>query len=494
MNQMTVEAQIMEGLVRFDPRRPDQQPQSNLALRHFVIDPQTYVFRLRKDVYFHPFPNHSKERLTPDDVKFSLEEAMKSGSPLADRLKDIASIDTVGNDLVKIKLHRANPSFLAVLATSIGHVTSRKYYENLGANDARRKESFNRFPIGTGPYRLVKPLTNANNTIVLERFDGYRDTYWARSRDAVTRVTFRFYDDSKAILKGIDSGDVSMANLPLTEYADGTKFDPEKGSVTLLTPPFLVILAINTAKPPLNDERVRQLLNAAVHKPKLLGICHTDTAELPPGFQYYMRIPQQYVEQSGPEKLQRLRADPAIQSALAQIRKTGLKIMVRDRPDHIVDQILESVAADLRNNLGIETHFDRVDPVWREAVDANKPDLIYIEWTPDTPWEQEDPSILQPLFESGSEYNLGGFRDQQVDHLFSRIRGIVDPGTRETIYNEIQKRLLLKAPFIWLPSVRHTTLYLKAGYEAPYASVAGDAPSSNLVHFTSMLKEIRTLR
>jgi hypothetical protein len=47
-NEMTVEAHIMEGLMRPDPKKPDQLLLRSLAAEHFEIDPRTFVFRLRK--------------------------------------------------------------------------------------------------------------------------------------------------------------------------------------------------------------------------------------------------------------------------------------------------------------------------------------------------------------------------------------------------------------------------------------------------------------
>ncbi|MGZ5444862.1 MAG: ABC transporter substrate-binding protein [Thermoanaerobaculia bacterium] len=492
-NAMTVEAHVMEGLMCPDPKKPDQPPLRSLAADHFEIDPRTFVFRLRKDVHFHPFPGHPRDPLTAEDVKFSLELAIRSRSPLAAELRDIASIETVGKDLIKIKLSRANRNFLAILATSIGHITSKTYFESLGKDAAARTSAFNRKPIGTGPYLLKQPLAGSKS-IVLDRFDGYRDREWAESDKAVASITFRFYDDPKAILRGIEAGEVTMANLPLSEFGDGVNVSAGKGTLTKLTPPFLVILAINTAKAPLNDVRVRQLLNAAVITPKVMGICQSNPKELPPGFQYYMRIPQEYLKRSGNYALQRLLADPLTRPGLERLRKSGpVTILAPDRPDHIVDEILESVAGDLRANLGIETRIQRVPVVIREVVEKLKPDLAYVEWTPDTAEEHSDPSILKPLFESTSEYNIGGYQDKEVDRLFVKIRGITDAGTTEKIYNEIQKRLLENAPLIWLPSFRHWMLFLKTGYAAPYAVPSEEGSSSSLVHFTSIVKEIRTV-
>lgn len=491
-NTMTIEAQILEGLMRFDPRKPDQEPQRNLAAEHYIIDPVTYVFRLRKDIYFHPFKDHPKDRVTPDDVRFSLELAKASTSPLAlESVREIRAIETVGNDLVKIKLNRPNHNFLAWLATSIGHITSRAYFESLDSDEWKRMEKFKRHPIGTGPYLLPGPIMPNMRTIVLERFVNYRDIYWTRSSDSVPRVAFRFYDDPKAILKGIQDDEIAMTTLPLTEYGDGVNVSPRKGTLTLLTPPFLVILEINMAKPPLNDVRMRQLLNAAVYRPKVLQICRSDPDDLPAGFQYYLQIPQTLVDPQPAESIARMLADPSTREGFRRLRESGITILAPNRPDHMIDQILSVVASDLRTNLGLEVRVLKQNFSSLQDIDRYKPDLIYVEWTPDTPWQHTNAAILKPLFDSRSLYNFGRYSDPEVDRLFQQIHIVSDPSTTEKNYAAIRERLAKTAPVIWLPSVRHTTLFLRNGYDAPYMVRPGGGRSSNLLHYTSMVKDIR---
>ena len=490
--RLAIEAQILEGLVRFDPQDPEKLL-PNLAAQYFIIDPKTFVFRLRPDAFFHPFPDHPEDRVTAEDVKFSLDLARKSTSPLAYLLEDVDSIQTVGRDLVKIKLRQPNKSFLSILATSIGHVTSKQYYESLGRDEATRMAAFGQIPVGTGPYQLQGRLALGSKAVVLERFTGYRDRHWVLSQDAISQVEFRLYEEPKEIVKGILVGDIAMASLPLTSYADDGAFRGWEGTLTTLNPPFLVLLAINTSKERLRNPKIRQLLNVAVEKHKLMRICPSDLDELPASFRFYMEIPQEDTsDASDNDHLRRLLAQPGIKQSVENLHTSGpLTILVMDRPDHIVDAILASVAGDLKRNLGLDVRILRSPSVNREVVASLNPDLTYAEWTPDTPWEHGNLAILESLFKSTSFSNIALYSDLQVESLLADASRDNGQESTDVASKKIQARLRETAPLIWLPSVRHRVLLLNKGYQATYSSEVNGGTSSSLIHFTSLLKDVR---
>lgn len=488
--RLAIETQILEGLVRFNPHNPEK-PLPLLAEQYFLIDSKTYVFRLRPDALFHPFPGHPKALVTAEDVKFSLDLARRSKSPLAYLLEDIEHTQAVGKNLVKIKLRQPNKSFLSILATPIAHVVPKQYFESLGRDDESRLEAFGRSPVGTGPYWLRGPLARGAKAVVLERFTNYRDQEWARSRDAIARVKFQLYENPKVIVKGILAGDIAMTSLPPTEYADGVDFRKWKGTFITLEPPFLILLAINTGKERLRDPKVRRLLNAAIEKEKVARICPSDPVKLPISFEPYMEIPQKSNGNRN-NKLQRLLAQPGMKEHKAKLRASGpFIILAPDRPDHIVDEILASIAGDLRRNLELEVRIVRSPSVTRKEVAARNPDLTYAEWTPDTPWEQDDLAILEPLFKSTSQSNLAFYEDRQIDEYFADARRVNDRASTETLCKKIQIRLREAAPLIWLPSVRHRTLLLAQSYQAAYSAEENGGSASSLIYFTSLLKDVR---
>jgi ABC-type transport system substrate-binding protein len=488
-NDLAVVSEIMEGLVKFNADSPTKPPELNLASWQSAIDSLTYVFDIRDDVYFHPFPKHPHDKLTAADVKFSLDTAKTSRIRLKDRISNIDTIEVHGNT-VKITLKRPMKDFIAVLATSAGYITSKRYYDSLGSTAEARAQAFARAPIGTGPFRLLSPIDPHSTSITLGRFRGYRDKQWAKSTRTLITVTFRFYEDARAILDDLQAGKVMLTSLPLTEFGLGGDFR-DNGSFVRLEPPFLAVLAVNIRRGRLRDERIRQLLNAAVNTPEIAKMCHTDVKGLPVGYRKYMEIPQAYLDPAQRVPVTTFLADPAIRSTLDALRKAGgLKILAPQRPDQMMDRILDRITIDFKQNLDLKVTVKKVPSVSSGSITEEQPDLIYREWTPDTPWEYADLSIVEPLFNSKSLNNYGGWADKQVDADFDQLHAINDQGTTENIYKDVQERLRRGAPLIWLPIVRGMTLFLHKDYRAYYGDPKTKS-TSTLLFYTSMLKDIR---
>jgi len=489
---LPIVSEIMEGLVAFNPDEARKPPTANLALWHQAVDATTYLFDIRDDVYFHPFPKHPQDKLTAADVKFSLELAKTLPNHLRDRMSNIDTIEVLGKT-VKITLKRPMKDFISVLATSAGYITSQRYYESLGKTPTERAAAFAVAPIGTGPFLLTAPIRPHASEITLRRFTGYRDATWLKSKRRLTAVTFRFYDDPQDILKDLAAGKVMMTVLPLTEFGRGGDFR-KRGTLFPLTPPFLSILAINTHKALLRDDRLRQALNAAVDLTEIVKICNTDIKQLPAGYRKYMEIPLAFLDPQKRVPVTDLTSIPEVAQKLETIRKTGgLTILAPERRDWMMDRILEQVRADFKKRLDIQVTIKTTRSVSARSIAAEQPDLIYREWTPDTPWEYDDLSIVEPLFMSRSLNNYGGFSDKEVDDDFDQLHRINDPGTSDKIYKQIQTRLRDRAPLIWLPIARSLTIFLGKDYRAEYGDPETKSTSS-LLFYTPLLKGIKRSR
>jgi len=490
---LVVEAEIMEGLVGFDPQN-EHLIVPRLAKSYHRIDLYTYVFRLRDDVYFHSHLHGLKtlqaERVTPEDVVFSLLRAENSPSAQQYKLDNVESITTVGKDLVKIKLIKPDEDFLSRLATAMGHVTCKGYYESLGSDDASRKGAFARAPVGTGPFYLARPLGDGRSIILL-CFDLYRDQDWVKSQTAIKRIEYRYYGSAADIFAGLDRGEIGGASLMLSAFGEGgfldTKIPPRFGGVYRLAPPFLSLLAINLTKPELADPFARKLLNAAVDKTKIEQICPHGSAELPDGYRYYLEI-SKYYAQAKQASVSELLRSPEAQKRLRALQSRGpLIFFVRAGDDATRDRIAASIAYDLKKGLQLDVRIVKAEQFSSE-LDRSKPsyDLVYADWTPDTPGEREGLSILYPLFYSKNRTNISHYSDPEVDRIFAKLQGIVDKGTAESLYKRIQARLLENPPHIWLPSVRSNTLLYGRGYRSKIR------PSS-LVYYSCFLKHAERL-
>ncbi len=99
--------------------------------------------------------------------------------------------------------------------------------------------------MGTGPFKFVS--RTAQDSIVLERFDGY----WGTPAQ-LDKVTFRIIENADSLVMSLQSGAIDMfAHLTSTQAAQlGDDFQVLEGTMNLVQ-----ALYLNNAAEPFNNER-----------------------------------------------------------------------------------------------------------------------------------------------------------------------------------------------------------------------------------------------
>ena len=122
-----------------------------------------FTMKLRPDVKF-----HDGTKLTSDVVKRNFERDIKLGArasaPMVDAFRSVASIETIGNDTVRLKLKEPNGQMEYLFAFVAGMIVSPAAFEG-DAYGATFK------PIGAGPYKVKSFESNVVSNLV--RFDDY---------------------------------------------------------------------------------------------------------------------------------------------------------------------------------------------------------------------------------------------------------------------------------------------------------------------------------
>ena len=199
-----------------------------------------YIFSLRPGVLF-----HDGTVLTASDVLFSLNTAVQARFP---GLSQIAEIEISGLQEITIRLYEPDPEFLPFLTVGI-----------VPENNADRERN----PIGTGPF-MIKNYA-PQQSLVLEK----NPHYWQAGIPMLDRVTIVFVADTNALLTGLRGGNIDGADVTggLLHQLNERDFDifPWHSSAVQL-------LALNNARAPLNDLRVRQAINYAVDINEIIEI------------------------------------------------------------------------------------------------------------------------------------------------------------------------------------------------------------------------------
>jgi len=242
-----VYANLFEGLTRFGP---DGAVLPALAESWEVApDGLSWVFNLRSDVTFQdgtPF--------TAEDVVFSFDRAMAEGSLNAQKglfagINEVTAIDDV---TVEIGLDAPKGSLLSNLAWGDAVIVSP------ATADGNAQK-----PVGTGPFAFANWVQGDRVELVR------RDDYWG-AKPALEKVTFKFISDPTAAFAAMMAGDIdAFPTYPAPENLAQFRADP-RFQVLVGSTEGETILAMNHAREPFQDIRVREALSHAIDRKAII--------------------------------------------------------------------------------------------------------------------------------------------------------------------------------------------------------------------------------
>jgi peptide/nickel transport system substrate-binding protein len=238
-----VYANIFEGLTGIDR---DGKLVPRLASSWTVsADGLHYIFNLRENATFHdgaPF--------TAEDVKFTFERAMGPSSKNVEKwiFEPIQSIEVKDSHTLGINLNYASSLFLYGLGWGDAVIFSKKSAEQNATH-----------PIGTGPYKFKD--WHRGDRLMFER----NDSWWGGKAPLKT-VVYRFISDDQASVSALKTGECDLMSAgPAPQLIESLRKDSDL-VVTIGITEGKTILAMNNARAPFNDLRVRQALTYAIDR------------------------------------------------------------------------------------------------------------------------------------------------------------------------------------------------------------------------------------
>lgn len=338
-----VTGNVFEGLVAYD--RDGKVVPALARAWTSEDDGLTWRFTLRAASF------HDGTALTSADVKAAFERAVAPDSKNAQKwiFTPIASIETPSPDQVVIRLKAFTADFLEGLAMGDAAILSPASLAKAATE-----------PVGTGPYRFVR--WQRGDRLVLERNDA-----WWGSKPALKTVTFRFMSDPQAQVSALLAGDCDAhTNLGAHEAVAQLRADPRL-AVTIGRTEGETIVAINNAKPPFSDPRVRQAMALAVDR-KLVNEGAVSGFGTPIGSHFSPNHPA-YVDLTGQRPVNIARAKQLLAEAG---HPNGFSATLRLPPPAYARRSGEIVAAML-GQIGIRTTIEPLEwPQWLERVFRNK--------------------------------------------------------------------------------------------------------------------------
>jgi peptide/nickel transport system substrate-binding protein len=219
-------------------------------------DDLTWTFYLKKNVVF-----HNGDQLTAKDVKATFDRIMDkaTASPKAKEFGSITAIETPDDFTVVLKLKEPAAPLLATLASGWGAILPKSLIDS--------GHDFGNQPVGTGPFKLKEWIRDSQ--IILDK----NDKYWMKGYPKLDRVTINIIPERAVQIQGLISGQLDVAylvdkdDLPILEASQDVKIEK---SMTAL----ILVMAINCSNPVLQDVRVRQAINLAIDKQKVLDVAY----------------------------------------------------------------------------------------------------------------------------------------------------------------------------------------------------------------------------
>ena len=201
---------------------------------------------------------HNGKPVTAQDVKFSLERAMRPemkytrGGPLK---RAVDKIEVIDEHHVTVYLKSPFPALFDYSTEHLG-IVPKAYVEKVG--DAE----FAKRPIGAGPFKWVDYQQD-----VFAKVEAVEDHY--RKTPNVKTIDFKFAVDDATLMAMLRAGEADVVQLPLTTYVQ-VKDDPKLKIVwaKYVSAPALGFadLAFPNDPSPFHDVRVRRAVSYAINR------------------------------------------------------------------------------------------------------------------------------------------------------------------------------------------------------------------------------------
>ncbi|THF87014.1 ABC transporter substrate-binding protein [Deinococcus sp. KSM4-11] len=454
-----MEKMVFDGLLDYTPGTTTLVPRLAAKLPDVSADGRSYTFTLRSGVKF-----HNGRGLTASDVKYTLERVIdpKTKSPgqsfflgiagaqaFADgKAKEVTGIKVLSPTRVRITLSAPNAAFLNIMAMNFAFIVPREAV-------AAAKGDFGHKPVGTGPFTMTAWVSGQSLTFKRN------PAYFLPALPYLDGVTVKVGTDPSVAYLGLQRGEVDLLGdgIPPAQFLQA-KNDPQlKDNIISKTQVNTSYLSINTQMNELKDVRVRQAINHAVDKTKIIRIINgrgeVARGVLPPLMPGYDKTAKGY--DYSPDKAKALLKAAGLASGFS----TTLYTNSTDPNPRIAQSIQQDLA---QVGIKVEIKSQAQGTVIEAAGSRNTAPLVWsggMAWTQDFP----DPSdFYGPILSCGSAvpggWNWSWYCDKALDAQAAKADAMTRPAQRAArlkMYSAIFKTLNDQA--VWVP-IFHEVRYM----------------------------------
>ena len=387
---------------------------------------------------------HDGQPFTADDIVFTVHAALdkKTIFNAKSRYRFIRSVTAEGQFAVHFAFERpiSEPERRFLFKIIPSHAFK-------GQTGIQRKDSFNRQPIGTGPYRVAK---YSLRSIELEA----NPDYWTpvkipqvmmqHTPDKSAQVNLLQYSGAKSGVQAVIF--LPPKNIPLFENSDSVTLEPYH-TVSWW------YLAYNHKNKALNDQAVREAIALAINREELLeahlgrgDILSGPFTESSPFYNFQVEPRQPDVDRA-----RQVLADAGYKESGGVMKKGRNKLdfqFVMDKELASNQALFLGIQAQLKK-VGIVVRPQYVDHArYREQVfTRRKFDLTL------NVWSFEEVEDVYPLFHSEGVMNFIGYSNVEVDTLLATAKATRDYKKYKEYMKQLHAVLNKDLPYFFLWSL-----------------------------------------
>lgn len=465
--------QMLESLVKYDDKNLEVEPA--LAEKWDISeDGLVYTFHIRQNVVFHDnacFKNGKGRVVTTKDVvnmfyriyenvpkntAYSLfQSTIEGGDEYYNKKAEAISGIKSDDKTVTVTLTQPNNTFLSKLVT---------IYTSVIPEEALNEDSWN--IVGTGPFKYNK-AKSTSELVVLDK----NPNYWMTDSTGtklpyLDNLTYKFYDNDNARMDDFWDNKISLLkDVPITKVSEVLEeriadFQGKKAKYVLESVPQMstTYLEFNMTSKALKDVRVRQAINYAINRKKIVEKTLKNQAYeigkfgiTPPLPKIYKGYDFEAIEDDGytrnSEKAKQLLADAGYPDG-----KNFPTLSFQFKKDNSRYLVMSEVQTQLKSVLNIDVDIEQVEfNKLLENEAYGTADIFHNVWVGDFPSPE---SFLINFYgklvpkdrDEASRVNNGRYVNNEFDDLFEKGMEAKNSEEANKYFAEAEKLMLQNPP------------------------------------------------
>ena len=420
---------LFNGLLKYDK---DGNPTNDIAKSYKFESSTVLLIKLKENVFWHDGVN-----LTSKDVLFTYETILnpKVFNSIKSNFKDVKTVKIIDKYTIQVEYKKAY--FKALEIWMVGLLP----YHILKDEKDLMTSSFNKNPIGTGPYKIkdFKVGQDIELTANANYFEG---------APKIDKLLFKFLPDPNTSFLFLKQQKIDLSGLTPLQVNRQISADFKKNNTIIEKPSFgYSYLGFNLKNDKFKDLRIRQALSYGINRQELVDILFFGHGEvcngpfLPNSFAYNEDV------------------KPIKQNIT--LAKKLLKDLGYDENNPFTFEVVTNTGNDRRINAAqiLQYQLEKIGVImkirvmeWQAflntVVHPRNYEAIILGWSlalmPDA----------YPLWHSSSDklggFNLVSYHNKEVDSLIEKGAGTINRKELGNIYKSIFKKITDDLPYLFL--------------------------------------------